>query len=334
MHATVQQPQGGRSPKPLNSPTSTSTSQLKHSPDSVQNDSTSFPSHSKGKKRERSDQDSELVKRERSSKADGGDSNVLSSTLLLNSEIAKITENGRLVDSKAVERLVQLMHSDKSERRIDIPCRSLLAGVIAATDKDDCLNRFVQLRGLPVLDQWLQDFHKGKLGDSSSPRDHDKSVVDFLLTLLRALDRLPVNLNTLQMCNIGKSVNHLRSHRNSDIEKRARTLVDTWKKRVEAEMNINYSRSASSQGVSWPARVRNEVSHGLTRHSSASDAAMKNSSSQLSSSKSSPAKSIQEETSHDGVRDPLDFFFSLLGDGISVIIISLLFTIIARSLNV
>ncbi|XP_074316289.1 uncharacterized protein LOC141652642 [Silene latifolia] len=295
MHATVQQPQGGRSPKPLNSPTSTSTSQLKNSPDSVQNGSTSFPSHSKGKKRERSDQDSELVKRERSSKADGGDSNVLSSALLLNSEIAKITENGRLVDSKAVERLVQLMHSDKSERRIDIPCRSLLAGVIAATDKDDCLNRFVQLRGLPVLDQWLQDVHKGKVGDSSSPRDHDKSVVDFLLTLLRALDRLPVNLNALQMCNIGKSVNHLRSHRNSDIQKRARTLVDTWKKRVEAEMNINDSRSASSQGVSWPARVRNEASHGLTRHSSASDAAMKNSSSQLSSSKSSPAKSIQEE---------------------------------------
>ncbi|XP_074316294.1 uncharacterized protein LOC141652644 isoform X2 [Silene latifolia] len=292
MRATVQ-PQGVRSPRPMNSPRSTS--QLKHSPDSVQNSTSPFASYSKGKKRERSDQGSELVKRERYSKADDGNSSVLSSEVLLKSEIAKITEKGGIVDSKAVERLVQLMQSDKSEKRLDIPCRSLLVGVLAATNKDDCLNRFVQLRGLPVLDEWLQEVHKGKVRDSSSPRDHDKSVMDFLLTLLHALERLPVNLNALQMCNIGKSVNHLRSHRNSDIQKKARSLVELWKKRVEAEMNINDSRSATSQVISLPARVRNDISHGITRRSSASDAAIKNSPSQLSSSKSAPAKSIEGE---------------------------------------
>ncbi|KAK9669398.1 hypothetical protein RND81_13G126900 [Saponaria officinalis] len=292
MHATVQQQQGGRSPKPVSSPMSTS--QLKHSPDSVQNSTTLIPTQSKGKKRERSDQGSEPVKRERSLKADDGDSNVLRSDVWLKSEIAKITEKGGLVDSGSVERLVQLMQPDKLERKRDVTYRALLAGVIAATDKDECLDRFVQLRGLPVLDGWLQEVHKGKVGDSSSPRDHDKSVDDFLLTLLRALDRLPVNLNALQMCNIGKSVNHLRSHRNSDIQRKARSLVDTWKKRVEAEMNINDSRS-TSQGVSWTARHRNDVSHGGNRHASASDAAMKNTHSQLSSSKSAPAKSIQGE---------------------------------------
>ncbi|XP_074316296.1 uncharacterized protein LOC141652645 isoform X2 [Silene latifolia] len=296
MHATVQQ-HGGRSPKPVNSPTSTSTStsQLKHSPDSVQNSTSAFHSQSKGKKRERNDQGSELVKREYSSKVNDGESSDMSPELLLKSEIAKLTENGSLVDSKAVERLVQLMHSDKAETRIDIPCRSLLAGVIAATDKDDCLNRFVELRGLTIMDEWLREVHKGKIGDSNNPRDHDKLVVDFLRTLLRALERLPVNLNALQMCNIGKSVNLLRSHRNSEIHKKARSLVDTWKKRVQAEMSGNDSRSATSQGVSWPARVRNEVSCGVTRHSSASDAVMKNSPLHISSSKSAPAKSIQGE---------------------------------------
>ncbi|KAL9243165.1 hypothetical protein vseg_017087 [Gypsophila vaccaria] len=291
MHATVQQQQGGRSPKPVNSPMSTS--QLKQSPDSVQNSTTLIPTQTKGKKRERTDQASEPVKRERSSKADDGDSNVQRSEVWLKSEIAKITEKGGLVDSDSVERLVQLMQPDKLDRKRDITCRSLLAAVIAATDKDECLDRFVQLRGLPILDGWLQEVHKGKVGDSSSPRDHDKSVEEFLLTLLRALDRLPVNLNALQMCNIGKSVNHLRSHRNSDIQRKARSLVDTWKKRVEAEMNINDSRS-TSHGVSWT-RSRNDVSHGVTRHASASDAAIKNPHSQLSSSKSAPVKSIQGE---------------------------------------
>ncbi|XP_034702009.1 cinnamoyl-CoA reductase 2-like [Vitis riparia] len=43
----------------------------------------------------------------------------------------------------------------------------------------------------------------------------------------------------------------------------ARSLVDTWKKRVEAEMNINDAKSGSSQAVAWSSRPRlSEVSHG------------------------------------------------------------------------
>ncbi|KAG2293332.1 hypothetical protein Bca52824_040001 [Brassica carinata] len=103
------------------------------------------------------------------------------------------------------------------------------------------------------FDEWLQEIHKGKIGDASSPKDNDRSVDDFLLILLRALDKLPVNLNALQTCNIGKSVNHLRSHKNSEIGKKARSLVDTWKKRVEAEMD---AKSGSNQGASWPGRSR------------------------------------------------------------------------------
>lgn len=300
MHATVQQQQGGRSPKPGSSPMSTS--QLKQSPDSGQNSATTFPAHPKGKKRERSEQVAEPTKRERTSRADDGDFGLLRAESILKSEIAKITDKGGLVDSEGVERLVQLMHPDKSERRIDLTCRSLLAGVIAATDKDDCLCRFVQLRGLPVLDEWLQDVHKGKVGDSSSPRDHDRSVEDFLLVLLRALDKLPVNLNALQMCNIGKSVNHLRSHRNSEIQKKARSLVDTWKKRVEAEMNSNDAKSGSSQAVTWTAKTRNEVPHGGNRHTGGpSDTSMRNSVSHQSSKSASiklvPGEAVGKTTS-------------------------------------
>ncbi|KAK9272099.1 hypothetical protein L1049_002468 [Liquidambar formosana] len=258
MHGAVQS--GGRSPKPLNGPTSAP--HLKPGSDSIQNCTSSFSSQVKGKKRERGDQSSDPVKRERLSKTDDGDSGQFRPENMLKSEIAKITDKGGLVDFEGVEKLVQLMQPDSAEKKIDLAGRIMLVDVIAVTDRFDCLGRFVQLRGLPVLDEWLQEVHKGKIGDGSSPKESDKSVEDFLLALLRALDKLPVNLHALQTCNVGKSVNNLRSHKNSEIQKKARTLVDTWKKRVEAEMNIIDGKSGPNRGVSWPSKpVPSEVSH-------------------------------------------------------------------------
>ncbi|CAL9244647.1 unnamed protein product [Arabidopsis halleri] len=293
MHTTLQ---GGRSPR-MNSPT---TSQVKAGADGMQN-SNSFSSQGKGRKRERADQGSESVKRERPSRVDDSGSGFLRTESSLKSEIAKITEKGGLVDSDGVERLVQLMLPERNEKKIDLVCRSILAGVVAATDKFDCLSRFVQLRGLPVFDEWLQEIHKGKIGDASSPKDNDRSVDDFLLILLRALDKLPVNLNALQTCNIGKSVNHLRSHKNSEIGKKARSLVDTWKKRVEAEMD---AKSGSNQGASWPGRPRqSEVSHG-GRHSGVSADATKTSTSHLHPSKSVSVKIPSENSMKSATTSP------------------------------
>ncbi|CAL0317245.1 unnamed protein product [Lupinus luteus] len=252
MHGGVQS--GGRSPKPLNSPTSTQS--LKSGSDSIQN--SSFGVHSKGKKRERGDQGSDSIKRERLFKAEEGDSAQIRPESMLKSEIAKITDKGGLVDLEGVEKLVQLMQRESSDNKIDLAGRVMLVNVIAVTDRYDCLSWFVQLKGLPVLDEWLQEVHKGKIGDGNM---HDKPVDDFLLALLRALDKLPVNLNALQTCNVGKSVNHLRSHKNAEIQRKARSLVDTWKKRVEAEMKMTDSQSGSTHGVSWPAKpASSEVS--------------------------------------------------------------------------
>ncbi|XP_057489443.1 uncharacterized protein LOC130775325 [Actinidia eriantha] len=120
--------------------------------------------------------------------------------------------------------------------------------------------------------------NKGKIGDGSSPKESDKSVEEFLFVLLHALDKLPVNLNSLQTCNIEKSVNHLRSHKNSEIQKKARSLVDTWKKRVEAEMNIIDAKSGSSGGVSWPSKsVLLEVSYMGTQSNGESSGAAQSS---------------------------------------------------------
>lgn len=294
MHAAVQS--GGRSPKRMNIPASTD--QLKSGSDSVQNSGNSFSSQIKGKKRDRGDHATEPIKRERNSRADDGDSTGCNfDNNMLKSEISKITEKGALVSTDGVEKLVQLMQVDNS-KKIDLTCRVLLADVIAATERGDCLNKFVQIRGVPVLDEWLQEAHKGKAGDRNSPKESDKAVEELLLALLRALDKLPVNLNALQTCNIGKSVNHLRSHKNVEIQKKARSLVDTWKKRVDAEMKTNDAKPVgSSQAVTWPVKTGfSDVSNVGNRRTGSGDLSLKSSITQQSTSKVFTGRSVIADT--------------------------------------
>eukprot|EP01018_Ginkgo_biloba_P007128 Gb_05690 [translate_table: standard] len=298
MHAAVQS--GGPSPKDLNGPASTQ--HLKNSTDNIQNSSFS---QVKGKKRERADQNTDPIKRERSSKSDDGDSGHIKQEYTMRpEEIARITDkDGSLINSEGVGQLVHLMQMDKNcetRKGMDLVLwRTMLVRVIATTDRDDCLSQFVQLRGLPILDDWLQEAHKGKTGDTGSPKEGDKLVEELLLMLLRALDRLPVDLDALQTCNVGKSVNHLRSsHKNMEIQKKARNLVDTWKKRVDAEMKKNDTKSGSSQGVSLPCKqAMGEVvhAHGGRRGGSA-EAVLKSSASLTSGGKAVSNRSGQGDT--------------------------------------
>ncbi|KAK1423293.1 hypothetical protein QVD17_18591 [Tagetes erecta] len=295
MHGAVQT--GGRSPKPINGPNGSA--QLKPSSDTVQNSSSSISSHAKSKKREHGAHNSESVKRDRLSKVDDADSGQRRPEHILKTEIAKIADKGGLVDFSGVEKLIQLMRPDGTEKKLDLACRAMLVDVISGTDRFDCLARFVHLRGLLVLDEWLQEIHKCKIGDGS-PKENDKSVEEFLFSLLRALDKLPVNLHALQTCNVGKSVNHLRSHKNSEIQKKARSLVSTWKRRVEAEMNIIETKSSTSRGGgSWPNKsMISEVSHvgGSRRISGSSEVGPKGSTSQLSAMKAQQPKQSSGET--------------------------------------
>lgn len=275
MHAAVQS--GGRSPKTLNG--HNSAQQLKTGSDSVQNSGSPASSQVKGKKRDRADLGLESIKQDRTKPDDGDPGNVKPDSSI-KSEISRITDKGGLTDAEGVEKLLSLMQLDRADKKIDFSARVMLADVIAATDRYDCLLRFVQQRGVLVLDDWLQEAHKGKNGDGSSPKDSDKPVDELLLALLRALDKLPVNLHVLQTSNVGKSVNNLRGHKNLEIQKKARNLVDTWKKRVDAEMNkLNDSKSAgSSPAVSWSGKQGLvDGVHGGHRRSGSSELASKGS---------------------------------------------------------
>ncbi|XP_020169239.1 uncharacterized protein [Aegilops tauschii subsp. strangulata] len=184
---------------------------------------------------------------------------------ILWSKIKEITENDRLLDAEAAEKLVQLLQLDRTEWKIDLAGRARVADIIAATENPECLGRFIQLRGLlvlnewlqeihrgkpagevgmqlrglPVLNEWLQEIYRGKPGEGGNPTEPDKPTEELILALLRALAKLPINLNVLQSCSIGKSVNHLRNHKDQEIQRKAKCLVEDWKKRVDAEMKSN-----------------------------------------------------------------------------------------------
>ncbi|KAK8972132.1 hypothetical protein V6N11_000598 [Hibiscus sabdariffa] len=70
------------------------------------------------------------------------------------------------------------------------------------------------------------------------------------------------------------------SHKNIEIQKKARNLVDTWKKRVKDEMD---AKSGSSHVVPWSARPRIfEASHSGSKHCASPEVAMKSSVTNLS----------------------------------------------------
>ncbi|KAG6476256.1 hypothetical protein ZIOFF_065495 [Zingiber officinale] len=304
MHGAIQS--GGHSQKALNA--TASSQQLKSGSDNVQSSGNS-PSQVKGKRRSRNDQGVEPIKgdqgievkrdhnmeankREHLSKvSDGGFATFKFENI--RTEINKITDKGGLISTEGVENLVSLMQLDVTEKKIDLASRIMLADVIAATEKSDFLIKFVQLRGVPVLDDWLQAVHKGKTDSGSSPHESEKLVEDFLLSLLRALEKLPINLNALQICNIGKSVNNLRSHKNMEIQKRARGLVDTWKKRVDAEMSkISDGKFVGSgQPASFPVKPgHSDVSQAGHKRTGSTDAAAKISLTRPSAAKVLPSK--------------------------------------------
>lgn len=179
---------GGPSPRVLPGPTTSQA--LKASGENAQVGSYCIPS--KGKKRERCDQNLDPSKRERNVKVEDADVSPLKRERSMKPEelSSNLDKDGALTNIAGVERLVQLMQQDQNDgsRKVsDVASRrTMLAGVIGNTEKEECLTCFLQLGGLRLLDEWLQEAHKGKVGDAGSPKEGDKGVEDLLIALLRA----------------------------------------------------------------------------------------------------------------------------------------------------
>eukprot|EP01018_Ginkgo_biloba_P012058 Gb_05084 [translate_table: standard] len=152
-------------------------------------------------------------------------------------DVSTLTDGkGGLASLSNVEQLVFLMRiewNDGLKKSTDVIRQwKTVAGVIAATEQGECLNHFIHLGGLNLLEEWLQEAQKGKIGES------DKVAEEFISTLLNALESLPIDLEDLQACRIRKSVKPLRNHKNSDIQRKAVNLINIWKKNIDVDMKM------------------------------------------------------------------------------------------------
>eukprot|EP00249_Psilotum_nudum_P023552 c28920_g2_i1 orf=663-1121(+) len=132
----------------------------------------------KGQKREQTYQSLDHSKHDWLIKTDGKDvADLKREDSVESEELANIIDkNGGLVNLLEVDQLVHLMQQERNDsvKKADeiSSWRTMLVAIIAATEKEECLDRFVQLGGLCVLNDWLQEARKRK--DGGSQREEDK----------------------------------------------------------------------------------------------------------------------------------------------------------------
>ncbi|KAA8537507.1 hypothetical protein F0562_027115 [Nyssa sinensis] len=100
---------------------------------------------------------------------------------------------------------------------------SAVASTIAATENKECLDLFIQLDGLWFIDRWLKDAQKFS-NDTS-----DSFVEESITALLRALEKLHIDVEKSVSSGILMTVKNLLGHNSSRIQDMARALFDRWK---------------------------------------------------------------------------------------------------------
>lgn len=198
----------------------------------------SRPYGSKGKKRHRSEQDADSHQQMSSPKLEDG-----SIKAQKNEHSIEFVDVSTLPDTKGglnslyrVDQLVSFMeqvqngYSNKSPD--EITKKTNIAGLITATEQGDCLKHFIDVGGLRSLDDWFQEACKGNVSDSENIKEESISA------LLNALEKLPIDQEDLKGCSIRKSVQQLCNHKNIEIQRKSRNLVDTWKKQGDVEMEV------------------------------------------------------------------------------------------------
>lgn len=99
---------------------------------------------------------------------------------------------------------------------------STAANTLTSTKNEECLQHFVQLNGVSILNHWLQDAQNCG-GDVSNP-----AAEDLIVAILTALDCLPISNEQSVSCGVMPTVGHLLAHRIAVINQKARALCHKW----------------------------------------------------------------------------------------------------------
>ncbi|XP_043713105.1 uncharacterized protein LOC122661689 isoform X2 [Telopea speciosissima] len=150
-----------------------------------------------------------------------------------------------------VEELVSIMQQEKDTvvKNVVEAARqwSTVASTLAATESKDCLDLFVRLDGLCFLGRWLQEVKK--CSDDISDSFAEESIT----ALLAALEKLPIDEDTLISSGINVIMKDLFGHKSSRVQDRARTLFDGWNQvRDEDADHQESGRPEQSNGSVFP----------------------------------------------------------------------------------
>ncbi|KAJ0966997.1 hypothetical protein J5N97_023914 [Dioscorea zingiberensis] len=123
-----------------------------------------------------------------------------------------------------VEELILMMEKQKDSvvGNVSDAARqwSTVARTLAITGSENCLDHFIQLKGLFFLNQWLLEAQKctSDIGDN---------IVDELVnSLLASLERLPIDRDKSSAFGIATTLEQLLDHKNIEIKEKARSLIE------------------------------------------------------------------------------------------------------------
>lgn len=125
--------------------------------------------------------------------------------------------SGGLAETRWVGRLVELMRETANTE-----AREHLLKVVLATPDRPTLTRFVQLGGIELLGQWINE-HRTQM------TQEDRQVVHTLLSCLNKLSISPENMQRSEIC---KVVGSLSKHLDFSIGAKASSILAKWKKQL------------------------------------------------------------------------------------------------------
>eukprot|EP00884_Botryococcus_braunii_P008408 jgi/Botrbrau1/17569/Bobra.0166s0016.1 len=138
--------------------------------------------------------------------------------------------SGGLRDASCVPRFEKLM-----EEAATLNARKVLLTMINQSHRST-LSALVHSKGLGILEEWL-----------NQARQSDRHV-KFVAKILASLKNLPVDLQGLKSCTIGKRVSNLAKKGPPEYQEAAAALVAAWKKAVDAEQSGPDKEGAKKAG--------------------------------------------------------------------------------------
>lgn len=129
------------------------------------------------------------------------------------------TQVKELVNVMLEERDCVLKNACKATRQW-----STVASTIAATEDKECLDLFVQLDGILLINKWLEDAQE--LGNELS----DSSAEELITCLLNAVEKLRINYEQSVAYGIQATVKKLLGHCSIRVQEKAGALSDSWKR--------------------------------------------------------------------------------------------------------